>query len=79
MAPVVVTGSSVLSGVGGGVLSGIILEALDRLRSDKEGRLTSSADFETQLADEIGRVLVSGDANAETLRAEIAALLREID
>jgi len=79
VAPVVVTGSSVLSGVGGGVLSGIILEALDRLRSDKEGRLTSSADFETQLADEIGRVLVSGDANAETLRAEIAALLREID
>ena len=79
VAPVVVTGSSVLSGVGGGVLSGIILEALDRLRSDKEGRLTSSTDFETQLADEIGRVLVSGDANAETLRAEIAALLREID
>ena len=74
-----VAGSGVLSSVGGGVLSEIISSAVDQVRAKgKPGPLEPDA-VEQGIADEIGRVLASGGAQAHALRAEIALVLREVD
>jgi uncharacterized protein YwlG (UPF0340 family) len=75
---VAAAGVGVLSSVSGGVLSGIIEGALDRSRA-KGVHAPASAEFEGEIAEEIGRVLAAGDANAQALRAEIATVLEEID
>jgi uncharacterized protein YwlG (UPF0340 family) len=74
-----VAGIGVLSSVGAGVLSGIVARALDRLRPSGVRRAGSAAELEEEIARQIERALAAGDANARTLRAEIAAVLEEID
>ena len=68
----------VLSSVGGGVLSGVLASAIDRLRpQSKEGAL-SQLDLENGIAQQIQRALAVGDEHAVALRSEIAAVLQEI-
>jgi uncharacterized protein YwlG (UPF0340 family) len=70
---------NVLSSVGSGVLSAVIVGAIGRMRSEGKGGPAAPADLEEEIAGEIQRVLAAGDANAEALRAEIAAVLERID
>jgi WD40 repeat protein len=72
-----VAGAGVLSSVGGGVLTDVIGKAIDRLRPRGDRHPLSLAEQE-EVAREISRALTAGDANAQVLRAEIAAVLREI-
>ncbi len=72
-------GFTVLSSVSGGALSGIIASALDRAHAHDDRPASASADLERELAGEISRILEAGDADAQALRAEIAAVLRAID
>ena len=74
-----VAGSGVLSAVGGGALSTVITEVLERARSKSKSHAAAPAEFEDDIAGEIGRVLAAGDANAQALRAEIATVLEKID
>ena len=74
-----VAGSGVLSSVTGGVLSGIITEALDRAWSRGKRHAPAPTELEGEIAGEIGRVLEAGGAGARALRAEIAAVLEKID
>jgi WD40 repeat protein len=74
-----VAGSGVLSAVGGGALSTVITEVLERARSKNKSHAAAPAEFEDDIAGEIGRVLAAGDANAQALRAEIATVLEKID
>src|ERR1035438_9430398 len=74
-----VAGIGVLSSVGSGVLTGVITEALDRLRPHGEGRAASRGDLETEIARQIQQVLATGEAHSAELRAEIAAVLKEIN
>ena len=73
---VAVAGSGVLSSVGGGVLTGIITDALDRAKGK---RASTPIQLDSEIADEIRRMIDAQDANARALRAEIAAMLEEID
>jgi WD40 repeat protein/uncharacterized protein YwlG (UPF0340 family) len=74
-----VAGIGVLSSVGGGVLSGVITSALDRLSAHGERRLPSAAQLEEEIARQLGLALAREDASADALRTEIAAVLKEID
>jgi len=74
-----VAGIGVLSSVGSGVLTGVIAEALDRLRPHGEGRAASREDLETEIARQIQQVFAPGEAHSAELRAEIAAVLKEIN
>src|ERR1035438_153658 len=74
-----VAGIGVLSSVGSGVLTGVSTEALDRLRPHGEGRAASRGDLETEIARQIQQVLATGEAHSAELRAEIAAVLKEIN
>jgi WD40 repeat protein len=74
-----VAGIGVLSSVGSGVLTGVIAEALDRLRPHGEGRAASREDLETEIARQIQQVFAAGEAHSAELRAEIAAVLKEIN
>jgi WD40 repeat protein len=74
----VVAGIEVLSSVGSGALAGVIMGAIDRLR-DHPGRQSPSAGIEGLLASEIGKVLAAGGADASALRADIGAVLGEVD
>lgn len=71
-------GITVLSSVGGGVLSGVIASAIDRGRSKGERHEVESADLGGEIAEGIELVLAAGDASAEALRAEIAVVLEKI-
>ncbi len=72
-------GLSVLSGVGGGFLTQVTSDALDRLRKQKGGHPPSQQDLEKGIAQQIQQVLAAGDARADALRGEIASVLKEID
>jgi hypothetical protein len=72
-------GIAVLSSVGGGFLTQVISDALDRLRQRGEGRTPSQDDLEKEIAQQIQQVLAAGDRRADALRSEIAAVLKEID
>jgi hypothetical protein len=72
-------GLSVLSGVGGGFLTQVISDALDRLRQHSEGHAPSRDDLEKGVAQQIQQVLAAGDERADALRAEIASALKAID
>jgi WD40 repeat protein len=76
----VIAGGTVLSSLGGGVLSSVIANALDypKLIGTEHG-LSSVAELENEIAAEIGRTLDAGGARARTLRAEIGAVLERID
>src|ERR1035438_9331643 len=71
-------GLGVLSSVGGGVLSTVLADAVDRLRrSGKPG--LSKQDLEDGVAQQIQSALAAGDEHAEELRSEIAAVFERID
>src|SRR5439155_457127 len=72
-------GLSVLSGVGGGFLTQVISDVLDRLRQHGEGRTLSRQELEQGLARQIQRALAAGDERADALRSEIASVLEEVD
>ena len=72
-------GVSVLAAVGGGFLTQVISDALDGLRQRCQGSTPSRDDLEKGIAHEIERVLAAGDEQADALRSEIAAVLKEID
>ena len=74
-----VAGIGVLSSVGGGVLTNVISEVIDKLRPQKAGGSASPSDIEKALATEIGRVLASETAAAAAMRAEIGRVLEGID
>ena len=74
-----VAGIGVLSSVGGGVLTDVIIKAIDRLRgSDAEDPAAPPA-IEQALAEGIGKVLAAGAAQAAELRAEIGTVLGQVD
>ena len=73
-----VAGINVLSSVGGGVLSGILASAVDRLRPHDAGSAPSQHDLEKGVAEQIQQALAAGDERAVALRSQIAAVLEEI-
>jgi hypothetical protein len=76
---VAVAGVGLVSSVGGNVLSGVITDALDRLR-ERAGKDGPSPDqVEAGIAGQIQEALDGGGEDARALRAEIAALLELID
>ncbi len=77
--PAAVAGIGVLSALGAHVLSDVVAGALERRRRAGERRSASASELEEEIARQIERALAAGDANARTLRAEIAAVLEEID
>jgi WD40 repeat protein len=72
-------GVAVLSSVGGGFLTQVISDALDRMRQHGKGPMPPRDDLEAGIAGQIQRVLAAGGEQADALRGEIAAVLREID
>lgn len=68
-----------LSSFGGGVLSGVVGAAVDRLRERAGESSPSAEDTEREIARQIQEVLAAGDERAQALRAEIAAVLQEIN
>ncbi len=69
----------VLSSVGSGVLTDVIIKAIDRLRGEDGGHPASPPEIERALSAEIGKVLTGGAADAAELRAEIGTVLGKID
>jgi WD40 repeat protein len=72
-------GIAVLSSVGGGVLTGVVSDALNRLRQHGQADTPSRDDLEKGIAQQIQQILANGDRHADSLRSEIASVLREID
>ena len=72
-------GIAVLSSVGGGVLTGVVSDALNRLRQHGQAQTPSRDDLEKGIAQQIQQILANGDRYADALRSEIAAVLKEID
>lgn len=70
-------GVTVLSSVGSNVLADVLQRALRRVRN--RGGLPGPEEIEDELATAVENALSAGDAVAVGLRAEIAAVLREID
>jgi hypothetical protein len=79
MDAVAAAGVGVLSSFGGGVLSGVVATAVDRLRERSVESSVSAEDAESEIARQIQKVLAAGDERADALRAEIAEMLREIN
>jgi phosphoenolpyruvate synthase/pyruvate phosphate dikinase len=86
VAGVPLAGTGFLSSIGGGILSGILTDTLERVRSGEGSREPGEADGPggldgsgQQVAVRIGRVLAAEDANAMALRAGIASLLAAVD
>jgi len=74
-------GIGVLSSVGAGMLTDVVDGVIARISPQKgqKGKENTAAQIEKMLAEEIGKVLAGGEANARALRAEISAVLREVD
>jgi hypothetical protein len=72
-------GIAVLSSVGGGVLTGVVSDALNRLRQHGQPQTLSRDDLEGGIARQIQQALAGGDRYADALRGEIASVLKEID
>jgi hypothetical protein len=72
-------GIAVLSSVGGGVLTGVVSDALDRLRKHGQAQTPSRDDLEKAIAQQIQQILTNEDRYADALRSEIASVLKEID
>jgi WD40 repeat protein len=72
--------STVLSGVSGAALSGIIAAAAEHFHPKNGPSPTRApAALEERLATEVSKVLAAGDEHAQELRVEIAELLQKID
>jgi Novel STAND NTPase 1 len=76
---VVGAGIGVLSSVGGGVLTQVVSDALDRLHQHGQAQTPSREDLEKGIAEQIQQILAGGDQYADALRTEIASVLKEID
>ena len=74
-----VTGIGILSSLGGNVLSGVIVEAVEHLRPSGKPGTGSPDDLERELSRRIEAALAVGDSNARALSAEIAAVFKKID
>jgi len=74
-------GIGALSSVGAGVLTDVVETVIARLRHQKDGKdkEVTASQIEEMLAEEIGKVLAGGEANARALRADIGAVLKEVD
>jgi hypothetical protein len=72
-----VAGMGVLGSVGANVLTDVVTQAIDGLRERE--RAPTREEIETALAARLESALTAGDASAEILRREVAALLREVD
>jgi WD40 repeat protein len=77
-------GIGALSSVGAGMLTDVVEGVIDRLRRQKgekgqKDKEVTAPQIEEMLAEEIGKVLAGGEANARALRAEIGAVLKEVD
>lgn len=72
---VAAAGAEILGSVGGNVLSAVLMEAIGRLRPDRE---PTPADVERVLEEHLEEVLAAGGERAEALRGDIAGVLREI-
>ncbi|MFI6743508.1 hypothetical protein ACIBI9_62475 [Nonomuraea sp. NPDC050451] len=72
-----VVGIGVLGSVGANVLTEVVTKAIDRLRGD--ARNPASVDvIERELSERLQAALTSGEAEARTLRSEIAAVLEAV-
>ena len=74
----------VLSSVGAGVLTDVVEGVIDRLRhekgqKDQKDKEVTATQIEAMLTEEISKVLAGEEANARALRAEIGAVLKEVD
>jgi WD40 repeat protein len=76
---IVGAGIAVLSSVGGGVLTGVVSDALNRLREHGQAETPSREELERGIAQQIQQILANGDRYADALRSEIASVLKEID
>ena len=76
---VAVAGVTAFSSLGGGVLTGLLTEALQRVREGGKKGESSPEDLEREISAAIERALSAGDGTAAELRAEIAAVLKKID
>jgi energy-coupling factor transporter ATP-binding protein EcfA2 len=74
-------GIGALSSVGAGVLTDVVEGVIDRMRhqKDEKDKAVTATQIEEMLAEEIGKVLAGGEASARALRAEIGAVLKEVD
>jgi WD40 repeat protein len=74
-----IAGIGVLSSVGGGVLSGVLASAVDKLCARGGGRQPEPADVEQEVIAELERALAAGDERSGHLSGEIAQVLNRID
>jgi WD40 repeat protein len=72
-------GLGVLSTVGGGILTQVVGDALNKLRKHEPARPVSQEDVRQSVAQQIQLVLESGNEQAAALRGQIASVLKEID
>jgi predicted ATPase len=72
-------GIAVLSSVGGGMLTQVVSDAVNRLRRHGQARVPSRNDLEKEIARQIQQILAEGDRRAGALRSEIGVVLKEID
>jgi len=74
-------GFEVMSALGAHLLSGVIAKAVENHSGGKRRKASAdSADnLQEEIAQQIERALAAGDANAQALLAEIAAVLEQID
>jgi NACHT domain len=68
----------VLGNVGANVLTDLLSGAIDHLRQSDGGRAPTQSEIERELMTRIEAALDAGGAKAETLRGELARVLREI-
>jgi hypothetical protein len=72
-------GIAVLSSVGGGLLTEVVSDALNRLRRHGQAHPPSQDDLEKGIARQLEQNLAAGGRRADALRSEIASVLKEID
>lgn len=72
-------GLSVLSTLGGGILTQVVTDALDKLHKRGSTHRSSQDDVQNFIAQQIQLVLEAGNERAALLRTEIASVLKEID
>ena len=75
---VAVASIGVLGSAGSGVLSDVLIRAADRLRSLNQTAKPAEG-LEAEIAQQIERILDAGGETAQALRADIAAVLRQIN
>jgi hypothetical protein len=74
-----VAGIGVLSSVGSGALTEVVIRAIDRLRSPAGHGTSAETGVEEAIAQCLEQALSREDENARVLRAELTAVLEQID